>query len=419
VVRYQVVEAGVAPDARRSGAYTVSHLPPQLRINEIIASNSNGPTDGAGQHDDWLEILNRGTEPVDLAGMFLSDDLSDSVQWALPSVVLDPEELVLVWCDNDPEQGPLHTTFNLSKGGGEIGLFDTVAAGNTLLHGFKFGPQNTDVGFGYPGDEGDAPEYLVPQTPGASNDGTAPFSTVVINEFFAGSQLPNHPDWIEVYNRGTSTANLSGWHLSDSVTDTTRYTFPAGTFLPPGDHLVVGALELGFSLGLGGEVLLLTGPDGELARDYFDYTQQFTDVSQGRFPDGTASWHFFSSPSHSLANDCDDGAPPLTAVTGLRFASRNTLVWNPAPDASAYDVVQGDLGILRSGGLTAAVLGCLAGNRPVPEAWVALAPGPGAGFFYLVRGVDFACGFGTWESGSASEEPGRDEALAQSADTCP
>jgi hypothetical protein len=196
VVRYQVVEAGVAPDARRSGAYTVSHLPPQLRINEIIASNSNGPTDGAGQHDDWLEILNRGTEPVDLAGMFLSDDLSDSVQWALPSVVLDPEELVLVWCDNDPEQGPLHTTFNLSKGGGEIGLFDTVAAGNTLLHGFKFGPQNTDVGFGYPGDEGDAPEYLVPQTPGASNDGTAPFSTVVINEFFAGSQLPNHPDWI-------------------------------------------------------------------------------------------------------------------------------------------------------------------------------------------------------------------------------
>jgi hypothetical protein len=327
--------------------------------------------------------------------------------------------MALIWCDDDPEQGPLHATFSLSKSGEEIGLFDTVAGGNTLIHGFKFGPQNTDVGFGYPRDEGDAPEFLLPPTAGSSNSASSAFSTVVINEFFAGSQLPNHPDWIEVYNRGSSAVNLGGWHLSDSASEPMRYTFPAGTVLPAGAHLAVTASELGFGLGLGGEVLLLSSPGGTVARDYFDYGPQFTDVSQGRFPDGTANWHFFESASLELPNDCDTGAPPLAAVTSLRFTSKSTLVWNPTADAAAYDVLLGSLATLRASGLTAAVIGCLAGNRPVPEAWVALTPGPGAGFFLLARGVNFSCGFGTWESGSASELPGRDEALAASSATCP
>jgi hypothetical protein len=70
---------------------------------------------------------------------------------------------------------------------------------------------------------------------------------VVINE--VESDPATGPDWVEFYNRGSSTVTLTGWTVLDN-TDAgggRPYTFPPGTTIAAGAYLVVN--NLGFGLG--------------------------------------------------------------------------------------------------------------------------------------------------------------------------
>jgi hypothetical protein len=133
-------------------AFLRSSLPPaapsSLVINEVLAVNHDTNRDGADETDDWVEILNRSAEPAPLAGLFLSDDPAEPLRFALPDVVLSPGERLLIWCDNDLEQGPDHASFQLDGDGEAIGLYEEVD-GIVRVHDFlRFGPQSADVSIG-------------------------------------------------------------------------------------------------------------------------------------------------------------------------------------------------------------------------------------------------------------------------------
>ena len=108
----------------------------------------------------------------------------------------------------------------------------------------------------------------------------------------------NHPDWIEIHNPDTINAvDLTGWHLTDDVTQMTKWTFPAVS-IPAGGYLVVFAsdknravagneLHTNFKLTSAGEYLALVKPDGTTTTtDFNPYPAQQTDVSYG-LPQGT------------------------------------------------------------------------------------------------------------------------------------
>ncbi|MBM3848091.1 MAG: lamin tail domain-containing protein, partial [Verrucomicrobia bacterium] len=57
-----------------------------LRLNEVLAANSY-IKNGADRTPDWVEIINPTTNDVDLAGMSLTDDLSQPRKWVFPSGV--------------------------------------------------------------------------------------------------------------------------------------------------------------------------------------------------------------------------------------------------------------------------------------------------------------------------------------------
>lgn len=61
----------------RSSNTTVAVLgnPADLRINEWLSNPSLG--------DDWFEIYNPQTLPVDIGGLYLTDDLSDPLQFQI------------------------------------------------------------------------------------------------------------------------------------------------------------------------------------------------------------------------------------------------------------------------------------------------------------------------------------------------
>ncbi len=141
---------------------------PNLVINEFVASNTIF-ADEEGEFEDWLEIYNADSEAINLAGLFLSDDHDNRSKWPLPDITLGAGEFLLFWCDEDQEQGPLHTNFKLSKSGEELGLWDSAANNFAPIDTFTFGPMFPNVSLGrLPDGQGPVTSIGGP-TPGFSN----------------------------------------------------------------------------------------------------------------------------------------------------------------------------------------------------------------------------------------------------------
>ena len=140
-----------------------------LFINEFMASNNNTIADEYGEFDDWIEVYNGGDVAVWLGDKYLTDNLGNEDKWLMPDYTLEPEEFVLFWADDDPEQGAFHTTFKLDADGEEIGIFDAENTGFMLLDSLSFGPQLSDVSKGRKEDGGTPWVYFTVTTPGYSN----------------------------------------------------------------------------------------------------------------------------------------------------------------------------------------------------------------------------------------------------------
>jgi hypothetical protein len=148
-----------------------------LVINEFVASNNNasGIKDPQGEYDDWIEIYNFGDTSINLAGMYLTDNLDNPMKWQIPygypsQTTVPAHGFILFWADNDIGDGPLHADFKLDASGEEIGLFATD--GSTLIDGITFGEQATNISYGRYPDGDDYLRYFIVTTPLAANDGT-------------------------------------------------------------------------------------------------------------------------------------------------------------------------------------------------------------------------------------------------------
>lgn len=124
-----------------------------LVINEFMASNDAAAGDEFGEFDDWIEIHNISGETIFLEGYHLTDNLADLFKWSFPPDSVEPGGYLVVWADDDPEQGDLHANFKISAGGEEILLSDSSG---TIIDMVVFGIQEADVSFGrWPNGTGD------------------------------------------------------------------------------------------------------------------------------------------------------------------------------------------------------------------------------------------------------------------------
>ncbi len=98
-------------------------------------------------------------------------------------------------------------------------------------------------------------------------------------------------DWIELYNDSTNEVSLSGWYLTDSETNLTRWAFPDCSIPAKGflivfasdkDRAVSGSeLHTNFKLSADGEYIALVRPDGTTLEDAYSFPAQLEDVSWG------------------------------------------------------------------------------------------------------------------------------------------
>jgi len=141
-------------------------------VNEVMADNDSTieDPDEPGRYEDWIELYNDGDSPVDLSGSFVTDEPGDPTKWRIPAgVTIGAGEHLLLWADDDEEQGGLHMSFELQVTGEFIGLYD--ADGATLLDGIQFDAQEADLAFGRSPDGTKSWCFVSEPTPGATNSG--------------------------------------------------------------------------------------------------------------------------------------------------------------------------------------------------------------------------------------------------------
>lgn len=90
----------------------------KLRVSEVVANNEGAWIDEWGEVDDFIEIENTSSRMQRLSRFQIVDGTDQRV--TLPDVRLDPGEVVVLWADDEPEQGELHLPFKLSSGGERV-----------------------------------------------------------------------------------------------------------------------------------------------------------------------------------------------------------------------------------------------------------------------------------------------------------
>jgi hypothetical protein len=88
-----------------------------------MASNATTIADQDGDFSDWIELHNRGDQPIPLHGFGLSDNYNNPYKWVFPNITIQPGEYLLVWAsgkDRSPQNGELHTNYSIAASGEEI-----------------------------------------------------------------------------------------------------------------------------------------------------------------------------------------------------------------------------------------------------------------------------------------------------------
>lgn len=187
---------------------------------------------------------------------------------------------------------------------------------------------------------------------------------VLVNEYSAANwkQIPDnygkHEDWIELYNAGTATADLSGWGLSDKDDDLQKWQFPAGTSIPAGGFLTIwcskrnevagGHFHTNFSLTQtkGNDQIVLSRPNGLIA-DVLDVDNIQVHQSRCRSTDGAASWRICTEPTPGSSNNGSEqflrfaARPTMSLTAGFYDGAQTLTISNTEPNAQLFYTLDG------------------------------------------------------------------------------
>ena len=144
-----------------------------IYINEFMPINTSAVTDNAGEYDDWIELYNSGSIPVNIGGLYLTDDLTEPNKYRIPSINPDSTTIpaggfILLWADDDTEQGILHLDFKLNNVSEQIGVVRYSAIDTFFIDSLTYNSISPNVSYGRYPDGGNNWDSLT-FTPNGSN----------------------------------------------------------------------------------------------------------------------------------------------------------------------------------------------------------------------------------------------------------
>jgi len=164
-------------------------------------------------------------------------------------------------------------------------------------------------------------------SPGIANN-AAVLNTIFINELMASNEANNtdengeYDDWIEIYNTSDNAVSLAGLYLTDKKDNLLKFNIAndEGSVVPAKGFLLFWADEQGsqgsrhanFKLDKEGEWIGLVQVtlNDTIIIDSVLFSEQESDLTYGRYPDGTPYWQKLYSPT-PLDNNIADDIEPL------------------------------------------------------------------------------------------------------------
>jgi hypothetical protein len=197
--------------------------------------------------NDWFEIYNSDALPVELGGLYLSDDPSivGAMRNRIPALSFIAGRGWAKWdADGDPGQGAHHVNFSLNRLGQTLRLYNT---GGGVIDGIDFGPQSAGASSGRLSDgQTNVVQFSTTPTPESSN--YLPLPNVVINEVLSHTDPPLE-DAVELANFSGAPVDIGGWYLSDDPANLRKFQIPAGTVLQAGSYKVYYDVDLNGGMG--------------------------------------------------------------------------------------------------------------------------------------------------------------------------
>ncbi len=299
-----------------------------LLINEVVTSNQLSLQDEIYGSPDWIELVNDSDQSIRLSSFYITDNVeAPQKAFQLPDVFLAPGAFYVLY--GNKKGGENCIGFSLKKTGETLTILDAHMA---EVSSMTVPPLIRDVSYArrIDGSYG----YCDLPTPGAPNDGnisdTLPLSSRLVKEETEETSKKENqrsPDifitevvsknetslmvagcegcteWVELFNPNGVPVSLTGFTLTDDMTESEKHNFPEAE-LAPGQYLIVccgrknctaeGHVRVDVGLSAQGEELYLFDSNG-FTLDHVAFPALPADVSWAMRPDG--SWGYCIHPT--------------------------------------------------------------------------------------------------------------------------
>lgn len=184
------------PGAPNNVSGVGAELPPVF-LSEVVPNNTAGLRDAAGDLEPWIEIANRGPDPVSLEGWWLSDSTGQPLRWAFPAgASLAPGEHRVIFADSEPSESTAsewHAGFRLAPSNGLVLLSGPGPLGVVPADLLVYGSTQPNSAYVIAGQGISGATVAATPTPGLPNSGAENrppvFSSVLPLSVAVGSTL--------------------------------------------------------------------------------------------------------------------------------------------------------------------------------------------------------------------------------------
>ena len=251
-------------------------------ISEVLADPPSGLAGDANQDgqrdtyaDEFIELYNTGSTPVDISGWRLGDSTSPDNFFQFPAnAVIESSSYVVLFGGGNPAgfTVPVYTDDGkigngLTNGGEDVRLIDDMGTEVAVVSHDDWPTKQSLVRHPSDGDE------LVPHktastikalfSPGHTHIIPKPDYPLFISEVLADppsglagdanrdSRRDTYGDeFVELYNAGEDTLSLAGWRLGDSTAPDKHFQFPDDAVIVPHSYVVLfgGGNPAGFTV---------------------------------------------------------------------------------------------------------------------------------------------------------------------------
>jgi hypothetical protein len=140
-----------SPQRAEHDYYTItaagSPAPGQIVINEFLAQNNSDATNELSNFEDWIELFNTTSTPLNLGGYYITDNFSNKIKYQFaPNTIIPANGFLSVWADEATTlTTAIHVNFQLNEGGEQLMLSN---GSSVIIDSVSFGNQTANISWG-------------------------------------------------------------------------------------------------------------------------------------------------------------------------------------------------------------------------------------------------------------------------------